>query len=852
MATIDNLTLEITANTSKAVRDIQKLAEALSALRDATKGMSASNINKVADAMSNFKYSCAGISLSTIRRVTQLADAVERVASINAGNISKVADAMRKFNSAMGKGKGAGTTATKATESVFNAPAMTSMGGALEKIFNAPSAEGLARVFGGDFTQGAILLEDKLKDVSGATQECYGSFRELNTEVTKGGLAFEKTADSASKTSSSVGGFWTKFQTIFGMTKSNPISLLASSENADGMAKLAEKSGIAVGVLTKLSKVLGWVGLALSAISIGVKVFKKAFDLILSPIKKAVKAIQSFGRALARIAFYRFIRSILKGITQGVQEGVQNLALYSKAMEELDTHSANHVMSRYASEFLYFKNAIATAVMPVLRAMIPLIEQVINKVIDFINVLAQIGSAFFGGTFTKAKYFWVDYADSLDKANGRAKALHHQLAGFDELNNLTAPSGGSGSPELLDPSKMFEEANISGKILEKVEKIKEVIEKIKKFGKDIWDIVKPIKDKVVDIFNWFKKLWDRIYPNLQKVWELVEKIWDKVAKPLTEGFIKGFLDGLFGDTDSEGADDMIEKIGKISDAIGTASEKISGWLDKLDTEKMKDFGEAVGKLLGNIAFYSAYLPIPFALFGQPKFHEDIDKLTKKIEKFNEKLDKLKESITSFISSIIQLIIDWNIVCWDLGSAIGKAIGEFLRTGDIETAWNRLTEKLEQIFETAKEVIGGDLDTIKQKLLDLVRDIPIIGVIVDFFSDNPSSKNYNPARASLGKGYNPSRATLSGYASGGFPMQGDLFIANERGAEMVGSIGNQTAVANNDQITQAIATATYNAMSKALSENNGNVTVVVEGDGDQMYKIWQKKNREYERRTGLAY
>ena len=327
MATIDNLTLQITANTNKAVKDIQKLAEALSALRDATKGMSASNVNKVADAMSNFKYSCAGISLSTIRRVRQLADEVERVASINAGNISKVADAMRKFNSAMGKSKGTSTTA-KATESIFNAPAMTSMGGALERIFNAPSAEGLSRVFGGDFTQGAILLEDKLKDVSSASQECYGSFRELNEEVTKGGMAFENTANSANKTASSVGGFWTKFQTIFGMTKANPISLLASSENAEGMGKLAEKTGIAVGTLTKLSKVLGWVGIALSAVSIGVKVFKKAFDLILSPIKKALKAIQSFGRALARIAFYRFIRSILKGITQGVQEGVQNLALY--------------------------------------------------------------------------------------------------------------------------------------------------------------------------------------------------------------------------------------------------------------------------------------------------------------------------------------------------------------------------------------------------------------------------------------------------------------------------------------------------------------------------------------------
>lgn len=47
--------------------------------------------------------------------------------------------------------------------------------------------------------------------------------------------------------------------------------------------------------------------------------------------------------------------------------------------------------------------------------------------------------------------------------------------------------------------------------------------------------------------------------------------------------------------------------------------------------------------------------------------------------------------------------------------------------------------------------------------------------------------------------------ISGYANGGF-VDGDLFIANERGAEMVGTVGGRTAVANNDQIASAIAKA----------------------------------------------
>lgn len=42
-----------------------------------------------------------------------------------------------------------------------------------------------------------------------------------------------------------------------------------------------------------------------------------------------------------------------------------------------------------------------------------------------------------------------------------------------------------------------------------------------------------------------------------------------------------------------------------------------------------------------------------------------------------------------------------------------------------------------------------------------------------------------------------------YANGGFVDQGQLFIAREAGAEMVGSIGRRTAVANNDQIVEGI-------------------------------------------------
>lgn len=67
--------------------------------------------------------------------------------------------------------------------------------------------------------------------------------------------------------------------------------------------------------------------------------------------------------------------------------------------------------------------------------------------------------------------------------------------------------------------------------------------------------------------------------------------------------------------------------------------------------------------------------------------------------------------------------------------------------------------------------------------------------------------------------------FSTYAKGGFPTKGQMFIANEAGPEMVGTMDGKTAVANSNQITTGIAAAVYpavyGAMMQALSRMKGN-------------------------------
>lgn len=58
-----------------------------------------------------------------------------------------------------------------------------------------------------------------------------------------------------------------------------------------------------------------------------------------------------------------------------------------------------------------------------------------------------------------------------------------------------------------------------------------------------------------------------------------------------------------------------------------------------------------------------------------------------------------------------------------------------------------------------------------------------------------------------------------YEAGGYPTTGELFFARENGPEYVGSIGNKTAVANNDQITTSITNALIQALDQYDFGNN---------------------------------
>ena len=123
------------------------------------------------------------------------------------------------------------------------------------------------------------------------------------------------------------------------------------------------------------------------------------------------------------------------------------------------------------------------------------------------------------------------------------------------------------------------------------------------------------------------------------------------------------------------------------------------------------------------------------------------------------------------------------------------------------------------------MMTGSIQTMFGWITSLIEGISAaISWIRGLFSHMNALANSNAARiAADGSIY------LTGFATGGFPEDG-LFMANHN--ELVGQFSNgKTAVANNQQITEGIARATYDAFMTAFSQTGGS------GGSDQPVNIY---------------
>ena len=187
---------------------------------------------------------------------------------------------------------------------------------------------------------------------------------------------------------------------------------------------------------------------------------------------------------------------------------------------------------------------------------------------------------------------------------------------------------------------------------------------------------------------------------------------------------------------------------------------------------------------------------------------------------------------------------WWSTKWDEIQKTFTTWGENIKKGfdtfktNFETGWHSFWKGIGNfLIDIGNGILGGVEDLVNgaikglNKLIDayndVAEDIPGIG---------DSLTIGNIRKISLGR--------IPRLEMGGFPDIGQLFIARERGPEMVGSIGNRAAVANNDQIIDGISSGVYEAVRAAMSESDDRpIQMHVYLDGKEITYTVEKTQRE---------
>ena len=352
-----------------------------------------------------------------------------------------------------------------------------------------------------------------------------------------------------------------------------------------------------------------------------INIFKKSAAGLAAKVKQTTSHLGKLLSSMGRIAMYRAIRFMFSQLTQAMKEGINNLYQYSNLMGGTFAQS----MDRLATSGQYLKNSLGAMAAPIINALAPAIDFVIDKIATLLNYINMLFARLSGASvFTAAKKNAVSYGDSLTKAGGSAakaaKEIRDATTGIDELNIIMQKNDdGGGGGGGADYGSMFEELPIDNSVSEFADKLKQAFESAdwKALGTIIGDKVNEVIDGVnwtgvgqkigywinagVQTAYWFLKTVDFF-----KLGEHVAELVNGALEEVDTSFIRRIIvrwftlkfDFILG---ALGALDWGLLARKVSDCIKGAFDEATEWLNSYDWSQMgKDLWANIKAVISNI------------------------------------------------------------------------------------------------------------------------------------------------------------------------------------------------------------------------------------------------------------
>lgn len=256
----------------------------------------------------------------------------------------------------------------------------------------------------------------------------------------------------------------------------------------------------------------------MSLLASSVQMIKDAFESAISGIKKFASALKKIGSAAGKaFSMMKTItatvlgmqgsifksKSASNGLTNSFSGGIKTLLKYGlgirslyvlfnklrsaivAGMNNLVQYSSetNSSVSLLSNSMLQLKNSAAAMAAPLLNAIAPALNQIIQLCISAANAINQLISSLTGkGTWIRAKKQTNNYAAGLKKtgssAKKAAKDIQLSVLAFDELNQLTSnkdneDSGSGGSGGGAGGAGMFETVPIDEGISDFAQQLKD-------------------------------------------------------------------------------------------------------------------------------------------------------------------------------------------------------------------------------------------------------------------------------------------------------------------------------------------------------------------------------------------
>lgn len=482
------------------------------------------------------------------------------------------------------------------------------------------------------------------------------------------------------------------------------------------------------------------------------------------PVKKATKENNTFLAQLVRsvknITFYRIVRGAIKSITNAAKESANAMAIWS---EQFDTGatgaiaSFNDNISSIASNLLFARNAIMAAVEPIISALTPAFNMLASAIANAFNVLSHFLSALTGRSFyNKAIKNNVNYANSLKSGSKAQKAF---LAGFDELEVVQSSQGGGAGATLgVDPSAMWERAEVESSMNDLVEPFRAALDRmraiwdehsegLKSAASNLWQSIGNLAKMSDTSFfdNFFGEgrigalLFNDALTLLEDTMNDLSIVINNIIAPFASGFIQGFSDAatviykfirealgpvydkiqdVFGFIDEHG-----DTISKISEKIGYVAGVIAAVIAAIAAAKVaiSAVTAVIGVLTNPVGLVIAAIAALIAIFV---------KLYDENEEFRNFVDGIIQWAQEIIPGIIQGIQDawagfkqwwkekWNsVIDWfkDIfgihsPSTVFKVFGENIVQG-LTNGINGFIEKVRSAIRKVKEAL--DLSKMKE-------------------------------------------------------------------------------------------------------------------------------------------